>query len=496
MTGEGAATDDGTARTGEPEPESQSAGSSSDGLRRRRRWVFAVAVGAALVALCGLGASLVVKSPAQVAAEAGPPARDVLTAPVEHRVLVSSLITRGRVVAGQTVGVAPQISGGDGTSGAVITKVAARPGSEPEQGRVLLEVAGRPVFALRGTVPVYRDLRPGATGKDVGQLQKALRNLGHSTGSDPDGTFGSGTKDALAAFYSSIGYVPRPAQDDGGAALESAEETVTNAERALEDAQDASGTGTDGGNGRDKAVTRAQEDLADARQAYADLQARSGPMLPAGEVVFLKSFPAHVDSVQGRVGDRVTGTVMTVSSGRLLVEAYVPEYQKGLLRSGQPVEIHSELSGSTAAGKVRSVADTMTLPGQSSGDGSAPGGEAAGPVGSRSGYLVRVTPDEALEPGLTGQDVRLTIEAASTGTKALVVPVTAITSGADGRTVVTVAPKNGRQHRVEVRPGTSGNGYVAVEPVTKGSLKAGDPVVTGVDAGRSSPEAAAGGTAR
>ncbi|MEU9172092.1 peptidoglycan-binding protein [Streptomyces sp. NPDC048420] len=463
-----------------------------DGMGRRRRWALAVAVGSALLALGGLGASLVIKSPAQVAAEAEAPAQDVLTAEVEHRVLVSSIITRGEVVAGQTVRVAPQISDGEGGSGAVITKIAATAGSGVRNGQVLLEISGRPVFALRGKLPVYRDLRPGATGKDVTQLQRALRGLGHGTGSDPDGTFGAGTKAALTAFYAAIGYDPRPAQDDDGAALDAAAEAVTGAERAVEDAEDsrdAADSDPDGALG--KAVDRAKEDLTKARTAYAEAQAESGPMLPAGEAVFLESFPARVGGVQGRVGDQVSGTVMTVSAGRLLAEAYVPEYQKGLLRAGRRVEIHSEVSGVTAEGEVTSVAETMSTADETSGDTSAAGGDGDA-AGGAAGYLVRITPDKALDPQLTGQDVRLTIEAASTGGKALVVPVTAITSGADGRTVVTVVAVGGAQRRVEVRPGTSGDGYVAVEPVDKRSLKAGDKVVTGVD----EDTAATGGASR
>ncbi|MGW4032507.1 peptidoglycan-binding protein [Streptomyces sp. NPDC004838] len=458
----------------------------TDGMGRRRRWALAVAAGAALVALGGLGASLVIKSPAQVAADAKAPAQDALTAQVEHRVLVSSVITRGEVVAGQTVRVAPQISPGEGGSGAVVTKIAATARSTVGNGQVLLEVSGRPVFALRGKLPLYRDLRPGATGKDVTQLQRALRALGHATGGDPDGTFGAGTKTALTAFYAAIGYDPRPAQDDDGAALEAAADAVTGARRAVEDAEDArdaADSDPDGALG--KAVDRAKEDLADARAAYAEAQAESGPMLPAAEAVFLESFPARVGGVQGQVGDQVTGTVMTVSAGRLLAQAQVPEYQKGLLRAGQRVEIHSEVSGITAKGEVTSVADTMSTSAESAGqsDGSdGEGGEGGGAdtAADTSGYLVRITPDKALDPRLTGQDVRLTIEAASTGKKALVVPVTAITSGADGRTVVIVVGADGTQRRVEIRPGTSGDGYVAVEPVNPGTLKAGDEVVIGV----------------
>lgn len=438
----------------------------------------------------GFGASLLIKSPAQVAAEAGPPSRDVLTAPVEHRVLVSSLITRGQVVAGQTVKVAPQISGAEGASGAVITKVPTANGSAVKQGQVLLEVAGRPVFALRGRVPVYRDLRPGATGKDVTQLQESLRDLGHPTGGDPEGTFGPGTKAALAAFYEAIGYSPRLAEEDGGAALKAAKGAVKEAERALNDARQASpAEEADAGTAPDNAVDRAQEDLSDARREYAEAESKSGPMLPAGEVVFLDGFPARVSSVQGRVGDQVTGTAMVVSSGRLLVEAYVPEYQKGLLRAGQSVEIYSELSSVTAAGKVTSVADTIQNPEDRPRDGGNEGG-AASSSNTQSGYLIRVTPDNPLDPQLTGQDVRLTVEAASTDGKALVVPITAITASADGKTVVTVVNQASQQRRVEVRPGTSGDGYVAVEPVEKHALKAGDRVVTGIDA--ASPAAGRG----
>lgn len=464
--------------------DSNATGNEPDGgLGRRRRWVVAVAVAALLLGAGGVGASMVIKSPAQAAAEPGAPVEDVLTAAVEHRVLVSSVITRGQVRAGQTVNVSPQVSAGDeGATGAVITKLAVGAHDVLRSGRLLMEVSGRPVFVLRGGLPVYRDLRPGSEGEDVEQLQKALRELGHPTTPDADGTFGAGTKAALGSFYASIGYDPLPAQDDDGEGLKAASAAVRSAERALEDAKDSRSAAKDDGDvpgDPRKAVERATEDLDDARAVHAEVLAKSGPMLPAGEAVFLKSFPARVNAVQGVVGGKVSGTAMTLSSGRLVVQAYVPEYQKGLLRAGQDVEIYSEVSGVSAGAKVSRVADTQTAPAEES--GAAPGAEGGGaPATGPSGYLVQITPDKALDARLNGQDVRLTIEAASTGGKALVVPVTAITAGADGRTVVTVRAASGAQKRVEIRPGTSGDGFVAVVPVVRNALRAGDRVVTGV----------------
>ncbi|WP_262387185.1 peptidoglycan-binding protein [Streptomyces sp. TRM49041] len=464
------------------------------GLSRRRRWVAAIAVGAALAAAAGVGASTVVKSPAQAAAEAGPPPADVLTAAVERRVLRDTVILRGRVTAGQTVSVTPAVSGGEGATRPVVTKLAVKSGDVVSAGKVLLEVSGRPVFVLEGGLPVYRDLKPGAEGEDVAQLQKALSALGHSTGSDTSGRFGAGTKAALKAFYASIGYDALPAQADGGAAVKAAEEMVTSSQRALEDAQDAlraasagateedGGKASGGASDQDlrKAVTRAEADLAKAREALASAQAANGPMLPAGEVVFLKAFPARVDTVTAGVGSPVSGPVLTISAGALVIEGHLQQHQKGMVRPGQKVQILSELSGITSTAKVHTVADSIDT-GQVRAGGQDASGEGGGPAG-RQGYLVVVQPDKPLDAKLAGQDVRLTIEAASTDGDALVVPITAISAGADGKTTVTVVTDAGAQQRVEVRPGTTGDGYVEIVPVDSGSLSEGDAVVTGVDA--------------
>ncbi|MEV5385956.1 HlyD family efflux transporter periplasmic adaptor subunit [Streptomyces sp. NPDC052721] len=500
-------------------------------LTRRRRWLAAVAVGAVLLALSGVAAARLVKSPAQALADSRPPAPDVLTAPVEWRTLKDTVVLRGTVTADQSVSVTPVASGQKGAVAPVVTKIPVKAGSTVKAGQLLLEVSGRPVIALKGVVPAYRDLRPGAVGQDVAQLQRALRSLGYGTGADASDGFGAGTKAALRSLYSSLGYEPVPATDDDGKGVKAAEEAVKQARRNLEDARyaartsDSGGSGASGGSEADgakvsdagttgtgdvgsdasggspagttgdgrRAVERAAEDLADAQRELDDVRAASGPMLPSSEVVFLSDFPARVDRITAGVGARTDESVMTVSAGRLEVHGYLQDHQKGLVRAGQRVEIRSESSGFAVPAKVRSVAGSPDQGGADTSGGtgsSGAGGQGGAGTGTPRGYLMVVEPDKALDGQLVGQDVRLTIEAASTDGKALVVPLTAVSSGADGKTTVTVVDGDGRRRRVEVRTGTDGDGFVEVAPVGGGRLEEGDRVVTGIrgDGG------AAGGT--
>ncbi|MFD7262650.1 peptidoglycan-binding protein [Streptomyces sp. NPDC059874] len=493
----------------------------ADGLTRGRRVVAGLVAGAGLMAVGGLLATLVVKSPAQVAAESRPPAQQALTVPVESRVLAQTVVTRGTVIAGQTVTVSPQGHGsGEGAGAAVVTKLTLKAGDEITAGQLLAEVSGRPVFALKGGLPVYRDLKPGATGDDVAQLQQALRELGHGTGNDPKGTFGTGTKAALTARYKAIGYEPLPAVADGGVALKQAREAVRSAEWAVEDAKAAASKdagaepdkGTDNGigkvaasgraaTGNGRELTRAQQQLTDARSVLVAAEAADGPTLPASEVVFLGSFPARVSSVATRVGAELSGPVLTLSSGDLVVEAYLPEDKKRLLRPGMPVLISSETAGQDIRAEVWLVATERSTgqqgqggagPGSGDGKGGTGGGGGQGSSGGSAnpaggvGYRMLVRPSQALPASFTGQDVRLTVESAATDGAALVVPVTAVSAGADGRTVVAILRADGSQQRVEVRTATSGDGYVAVEPVQADALAVGARVVIGVSGGEKS----------
>ncbi|MFD8205287.1 hypothetical protein ACFV2S_02560 [Streptomyces sp. NPDC059695] len=235
-----------------------------------------------------------------------------------------------------------------------------------------------------------------------------------------------------------------------------------------------------------KAVARTREDLATAREGLVAARAASGPMVPSGEVAFLESFPARVTDLPVRLGSKVQGTVMTVAAGPLVVQGYVPDHQKGLIRAGQKAEILSEIDGATATASVRSLATTRTTPRS---DGDAPDGQPDGGPSDADGYLMTLAPGRPLEAAWTGQNVRLTVLAASTGGKVLVVPVAAVSAGADGSTAVTVLDGDGRQRRVRVKPGTSGDGNVQVIPLDSGNLGEGDRVVTGVRTDAAVPEA-------
>lgn len=95
------------------------------------------------------------------------------------------------------------------TVGGVVTSIHAVGSDRTDEGEVLFTVDLRPVVALQGTVPMFRDLGVGESGADVEQLQAGLGRLGYFDGT-PDGTFGPSTHRAVRAWQRSIGVT-----DDG-----------------------------------------------------------------------------------------------------------------------------------------------------------------------------------------------------------------------------------------------------------------------------------------
>jgi HlyD family secretion protein len=438
-------------------------------ILRRRRALTGLLLGATLLAGVGLTAPWWIRSPQQLAADAQPPAPSVLTAPVERKVLREVVVLRGQVSAGQAFEVTPGSRSGEA---GIVTGVRVHRGDRVRAGTVLLEVSGRPLFALPGAVPAYRDLKPGATGADVAQLQAALAGLGHDP-HEHNGLFGTGTKQALAAFYAGLGYPVSPVSAGDDQQVAQLQRQVTTAQRQVDDARDAvdavaaDPAATAGPRAAAaKALDRAQQDLAAARTELADLIRVTGPMLPLSEYAFLPRFPATVDGLKASLGAAVAEPLITLSVGDPTVTATLSTAQRALCQPGAAVQVDGD-GGLTATGTVASIGELA----EPSADNAASGGVAAG-------YPMVVTPSPAVDPRFVGQSVRLTVAVAVSDGAALVVPVSALYAAADGQVYVTRRAPDGSQSRVEVRPGLSAQGYVAIT-VVGGDLGPGDQVTVG-----------------
>ena len=235
-----------------------------------------------------------IRSPAQIAAEAEPPEASLITVQVERTELSANVITRADVGYDDPAILSLGGSLGGVTGSLVVTAVPGR-GEELAEGEAAIEIAGRPVFLLEGPIPVFRDMRPGAVGPDVLQVEQSLARLGFFTG-EADQVWDDDTGAAVEAWYQSRGYQANGISEQEQTALKTARNRVTTADDALRAARkaltDAEAGPTDaqvrqaraavasaeaGWEGIDATVAAAdaaaRQALADAEQAVRDLQA-------------------------------------------------------------------------------------------------------------------------------------------------------------------------------------------------------------------------------
>jgi HlyD family secretion protein len=434
-------------------------------IKRRQRIVLGVAVVCAVASTGGLVASTFVKSPEQARADTSAPPPTLLTSLVQRRVLATTIVTRGSVVPASTVEVTPVVA----DAGAqVITGVRVKSGDNVQAGEVLLAVSGRPLIVLPGKLPAYRDIKPGDSGDDVRQLQNALKTLGHYADGDPGGRFGPNTKTAVRKLYARLGYDVPDTGGPGGVAdrpaLVAARDAVEAAQRAWMALNRRISAGDQPGPADEPwpvQLAEADSRLQRARQVEADLITRTGPKMPLAEFVFLADFPARVSAFNAKVGDAVKAPLITLAVGELAVAVKARPEQATLVRPGMPVQMVSETLGQQATATVTGVGEVTK-----------PHGEA-----TTTPYLpLTITPTQPLATSWAGLDVRVTITSAQTAAEVLVVPLSAVSAGADGRTTVSVVEHTGRSTTVEVRAGVSGDGFVEVTPIS-GELREGDRVV-------------------
>jgi hypothetical protein len=150
---------------------------------------------------------------------------------------------------------------------------------------------------------------------------------------------------------------------------------------------------------------------------------------------------------------------MTVSNTRLAVDSSLSITDAKLVKRGAAVRIEEPDLGIKTTGRVTQVAQ-------------APGTHKVDP----SRVYLQVTPGTAPSQ-LVGASVRLTVSVKSTEKAVLVVPVTALSVGADGSSRIQVQ-RGGRAEYVTVAPGLAAQGLVEVRPVS-GKLDVGDLVIVG-----------------
>lgn len=467
-------------------------------------------------------------SPAEAAARTAPPTPSPILVPIEKRVLSSEIVTRGTARFGtpQPIALAPSTLKTN-TAGLLTTLPASN--TKFKEGDVMFTASGRPVMALQGSSPAYRDLVPGTAGNDVRQLEEGLKRLGYDPG-DADGNYDEKTSAAVAEWYKSKGFEPFGPTADQEAKMRLLETALGDATKNKLAAATVAATA-------DLAVknARAKAELAE-RTAKAEVSVKIADRalivldpksLQSGRIAAdakLELARAGVDSaaLDGDVAIRAAIDAQKIAAfdARLMDERAAQagaEYDNARRKLGVavpldeivfipvlPVRVEqvSGIVGSAASGQILSVTDNQIVidsslplevaplvkPGMEVAiDEPSLGFKATGTVetvaespGTRGvdGYhfyfAIRVgqTPTP-----LQGFSLRLKMPIKSTQGAVTTVPMSALSLAADGTSRVQIENKGALEY-VTVEPGLRANGFVEVKPI-EGKLEPGQLVVVG-----------------
>lgn len=414
-----------------------------------------VAVTTAVAVATGAAGWLVgarVRSPADAAAAHRPPAASLITVAVERRTLTATVTAQGTVAYG-----APQpltLTGSvtpadDGTVAAALVTKAPVAGRTLREGDVLLEVSGRPVFVLKGKVPMYRSLTRGSTGDDVRQLRAALRRLLPGRAVARSGPLDGTALGAVASWYDKRGYEAAAPTREQRAELRRLEQA----------AESAAGP----------AAADAKAELAEFRRTY-------GIRIAAGEVLFLPKLPVRLTAAKVKAGGEASGVIGTVADPTLVVDGDVATDDADLVRVGMAATMEHPSGGTFPA--TLSALGAAAAPPAAAGSGDEPSGD--GDQAPAAGTPIRLKPrNPAKLTRFAGQSLKITIKVGGTGHAVLSVPVAAVYTASDGRARVSVQEPAGAVRDVPVEAGLATGGYVQVTPAGADDLKAGDRVVVG-----------------
>ncbi len=211
-------------------------------------------------------------------------------------------------------------------------------------------------------------------------------------------------------------------------------------------------------------VESARNELSDANEDLAELEAITGVWLPAGELIFLKHLPVRVDLLTAERGSTVSGSFMTVTGSELAVRGSVSERDVDRVSEGMQIRIEDRSLEAPVTGTIR------LLDRRAGTRGTAP-----------DRHYVEIV-SQGIPDHLVGRNVKIVIPVGGTDGPVLVVPNAALSATASGSTRVEVEQPDGTTRFVSVEPGLSTGGRAEVTPVD-GDLEEGDLVVVGVASG-------------
>ncbi|MBK0420776.1 hypothetical protein JD292_01595 [Leucobacter sp. CSA2] len=437
-------------------------------------------------------------SPAELAARSAPPDAGPVTAAIEKRAIVNTVVTRAEITYADAVEVT--IDGGGGEGRPVVTGHVPKVGTVLKAGSVALEVAGRPVIVLPGDLPAYRTLGLGMKGPDVSQLKASLAGMGYAVGDTSSDTFDADTAAAVGALYEQLGYPATPRSPDAPQAVKTAERGLRDAQAQLAQARSALDAAAAA---RAKSVASEQAAVATASDAVSDAEAALGeaqeaalPTLPSSEALFLAGLPRRVDAAKVARGDLLSGSPMTVSGATLAIIGSISSKDAELLSPGLKATYPGP-DGAELTATISKIEDAPTgkTPGSGPDGGEGGEGESGGGATGTGGKTpdtqakrksVRLDPgkltDKQLE-ALRGASVRLSIPVAATKGEVLAIPIAALSTGAGGENRVEIltgkaSGKDTSTETVVVTPGLAADGYVEITSKDP-RITAGTPVVVG-----------------
>ncbi|GLF99435.1 peptidoglycan-binding domain-containing protein [Streptomyces yaizuensis] len=153
----------------------------------------------------------------------GPPATTTIT----RADLVQSETVDGKIDFSQRRAVKSAVAG--------TVTVAPREGATVTRGQALYELNDKPVSLLYGPVPAFREMKDGARGSDVLQLERNLVALGYGRGLYVDPFYDAATEAAVQQWQKSLNRTPSGRVGQGDVVFQPEEVNVVRADAALAD---------------------------------------------------------------------------------------------------------------------------------------------------------------------------------------------------------------------------------------------------------------------